>query len=363
MKILMLGNSAGGTYNFRVELLQELLKRKHEVFLSVPYDDYIKRIEELGCKVIPTEFDRRGMNPFAEQKLYMAYCNIIKKVKPDKVLTYTVKPNIYGGLAAKKFHVPQIANITGLGTALEKQGTTQRFLLCLYRRAFEQTQTVFFQNKANYVFFEQNGIKIRNSEIIPGSGVNLNRFQILEYPSGEVTRFLFISRIMKEKGIDYYLAAAETIHSLYPNTEFHICGFCEDDYQEKISKAEELGTIIYHGLIDNVDQFLKEIHCVIHPTYYPEGMSNVLLESCACGRPIITTDHPGCREIVDDSINGYMIPCQNQNELNLAIERFLELSCENKIAMGKAGREKVEKEFDRNIVVNKYISEIEKEVH
>lgn len=351
-----------GLYKFRRELLEELVKRNYEVYVSVPDGEYVQRITDIGCNVILTEFNRRGMNPVAEQKLYITYCDIIKKVKPDKVLTYTVKPNIYGGLAAKKYSVPQIANITGLGTALEQQGSTQRVLLRLYRRAFEQTQTVFFQNKADYNFFEQNRIKIRNTVIIPGSGVNLDRFQVLEYPSDETTRFLFISRIMKEKGIDYYLSAAETIHKKHPNTEFHICGFCEDDYQEKIKIADELGNVVYHGLIDNVDQFLKNIHCVVHPTYYPEGMSNVLLEGCACGRPIITTDHPGCREIVDDGMNGFMIRQQNQDDLNQAIEKFLNLSYQQKKQMGIFGREKVEKEFDRKIVVNKYLEEIEKEV-
>lgn len=150
-----------GLYKFRRELLEELVNRNHEVYVSVPDGEYIQRIKDIGCKVILTEFNRRGMNPFAEQKLYITYCNIIKQIKPDKVLTYTVKPNIYGGLAAKKYHVPQIANITGLGTALEQQGSTQKVLLRLYRRAFEQTQTVFFQNKANYDFFEQKTIKIR----------------------------------------------------------------------------------------------------------------------------------------------------------------------------------------------------------
>ena len=362
MKILMLGNSAGGTYNFRKELLQELIKRNHEVFLSVPNDDYVERIEALGCKVIITEFNRRGMNPKQEQILYKKYCKIIKEVKPDKILTYTIKPNIYGGIAAKKFGIPQIANITGLGTALENPGRKQLFLIWLYRRAFNDSQIVFFQNRENQEFFIRHNISLNRCEILPGSGVNINQFAVTEYPSDDTVRFLFISRIMKEKGIDYFLECAETIKKKYPNTEFHICGYCENEYEGKLDAFVQKGLVKYHGSIDNVCGFLSSIHCVVHPTYYPEGMSNVLLESCACGRPIITTDRSGCREVVEDGVNGYMVRCQNQEDLNEAIEKFLQLSYEQKKTMGLKARAKVEKEFDRQIVVDKYMKEIEKEV-
>lgn len=362
MKILMLGNSAGGTYNFRKELLQELIKRNHEVFLSVPNDDYVERNEALGCKVIITEFNRRGMNPKQEQILYKKYCKIIKEVKPDKILTYTIKPNIYGGIAAKKFGIPQIANITGLGTALENPGRKQRFLSWLYRRALNDSQIVFFQNRENQEFFIRHNISLNRCEILPGSGVNINQFAVTEYPSDDTVRFLFISRIMKEKGIDYFLECAETIKKKYPNTEFHICGYCENEYEGKLDAFVQKGLVKYHGSIDNVCGFLSSIHCVVHPTYYPEGMSNVLLESCACGRPIITTDRSGCREVVEDGVNGYMVRCQNQEDLNEAIEKFLQLSYEQKKTMGLKARAKVEKEFDRQIVVDKYMEEIEKEV-
>ena len=362
MRILMLGNDAGGTYKFRFELLEELIKRGHEIFLSVPTDNYVERIEAIGCKVIVTEMDRRGMNPVAEQKLYRFYCKLIKQIRPDKVLSYTVKPNIYGGIVAKKYGIPQIANITGLGTALENEGKTQKVLIRLYRRAFENVQIVFFQNEENRAFFEKNGINLSRSDIIPGSGVNINRFRVFEYPDDTVVKFLFLSRIMKEKGIDYYLTTANKIRNKYPNTEFHICGYCEEDYQDRIQKAVSDGIALFHGVIDNVNDFLKEMHCIIHPTYYPEGLSNVLLESCACGRPIITTDRSGCREVVDDGVNGYMIRQQNQLDLDNAVEKFLALSYSEKKAMGLAGRAKVEREFDRQIVVDKYMEEIEKEV-
>ena len=352
-----------GLYKFRKELIEELVNRGYEVYASVPDGNYREKIEALGCKIIPTEFDRRGMNLTQEQRLYRKYCRIIKAVKPDKILTYTIKPNIYGGIAAKKYGVPQIVNITGLGTALENPGRRQRILIQLYRRALKNAQIVFFQNRENQEFFIRHNIRFNRCEILPGSGVNIYQFKVTEYPSDNTVRFLFISRIMKEKGIDYFLESAKIIKEKYPtNTEFHICGYCENEYEGKLEAFVQNGIVKYHGSIDNVSEFLSSINCVVHPTYYPEGMSNVLLESCACGRPIISTDRSGCQEIVEDGVNGYMIHCQSQEELNQAIEKFLKLSYVQKKTMGLAGRAKVEREFDRQIVVDKYLAEIEKEV-
>ena len=219
------------------------------------------------------------------------------------------------------------------------------------------------QNEENLAFFRFHHINNKAQEILPGSGVNLKEYQISEYPDDSTVKFLFLSRILKEKGIDYYLGSATAIKAKYTNVEFHICGFSEDEYTGKLDELNQNGTVIYHGMIHNVRDFLKDIHCVIHPTYYPEGISNVLLESCASGRPIITTDRSGCREVVDDGINGYMVRCQNQEDLNEAIEKFMKLSYEQKKTMGLKAREKVEKEFDRQIVVNRYIEEIKKEVN
>jgi galacturonosyltransferase len=163
---------------------------------------------------------------------------------------------------------------------------------------------------------------------------------------------------MKEKGVDQYLEAAEYIKSKYPNTVFHVCGFCEQAYEEKLKELTEKGIINYHGMVRNVAEVLKDIQCTIHPTYYPEGIANVLLESCACARPIITTDRAGCREVVDDGVNGFVVKQRDSQDLIEKIEKFLALSHDEKIAMGLAGRAKVEKEFDRQIVVEKYCEEI-----
>lgn len=229
----------------------------------------------------------------------------------------------------------------------------------LYKLALKKASCVFFQNKGNANFFNSKGIVKGKQSLLPGSGVNLNYYHVLDYPSDENINFLFISRVMKQKGIDQFLEAARFIKGKYPNTEFHILGFCEDRYENKLYEMQNEGIIRYHGMQTDVREFHKISHCTIHPTYYPEGMSNVLLESAACGRPIIATNKSGCREIVDDGINGYLIEQQNSQDLIVKIEKFISLSYEEKKNMGLAGRKKVENEFDRHIVIDQYIKEIQ----
>lgn len=357
-KILFLVNHDVVIYNFRLELVEKLIEEGYEVHISSPYGERIEDLKSLGAHFHETKIDRHGMNPIKEIKLLVKYRKLINEVKPDFVFGYTIKPNIYGAIAAAEKSVPFIANITGLGTAVENEGISQKITVMLYKIAFRKVNKVFFQNTENQQFFINHKIAIGKHDLLPGSGVNLNRFSLKDYPKSDVIKFAFISRIMKEKGINQYLEAAKSIKEKYPNTEFHVCGFCEDDYEQILKDYDEKGIIIYHGMIRDVSNFLEDIHCVVHPTYYPEGISNVLLEASATGRPIITTNRSGCREVVDDGITGYMISQKNTHELTEAIDKFMNLSYEQKKKMGLAARKKVEKEFDRNIVVNKYLEEI-----
>lgn len=363
MRILILGNSAGGTYCFRIELIEELIRKNHEVVLSVPDDDYVEIIRSTGCKVIITDFSRRGMNPVAEQKLYITYCNIIKKVKPDKVLTYTVKPNIYGGLAAKKYHVPQIANITGLGTVIENGGRKSNMILRLYQRGLSDAQVVFFQNQTNYDFFcNQQQIVKGRTIVIPGSGVNLTQHKLEPYPvnNGELV-FLVIGRIMRDKGIDELLYAAERIKKEYPQVVLKLIGSYDEGYQNKVNEAVNKGFIEYLGQQDDVHSFIKNSHATISASYH-EGMSNVLQETAAAGRPVIATDVPGSIETFEPYISGIPFKSHDADDLVRALKEFIELPYEKKAEMGLSGRKHVEKVFDRQIVVDKYLEEIEKEV-
>lgn len=357
-KIVFFVNHDMYLYNFRKEIVKKFIELGHKVYVVSPNGEYIKYIMDMGAEFIPIEMNRHGINPFKELFLIRKIKKIFKKIKPDYILTFTIKPNIYGGIVARKLKIPYIANITGLGTAVENKGILQKITVLLYKYAFKDIKRVFFQNNENMQFFIDKKIAIGKHKLLPGSGVNLNEFTPLEYPSDDVIRFAFISRIMKEKGIDQYLEAAQVIKSKYQNVEFHVCGFCEENYQEKLKDFNEKGIIIYHGMVNDIKLILKNIHCVVHPTYYPEGISNVLLESCASCRPIITTDRSGCKEVVDDGKNGFMVPIKNSEKLIEAIEKFMLLNYQEKLNMGKNGRLKVEKYFNRDIVIENYLEMI-----
>lgn len=364
--VLFLVNHDVVIYNFRLEIVERLLHDGYEVHISSPYGERIDDLVALGAHWHDITIDRHGMNPKEELSILSEYRHLIKSIKPAVILGFTIKPNIYGAIAAREAHIPFVANITGLGTAVENGGWKQKIIIALYKFAFTDVQTVFFQNTENRQFFIDNKIALTKYKLLPGSGVNVDRFPLQAYPdagdglTGKPVRFAFISRIMKEKGIDQYLEVAKEIKKKYPLTEFHVCGFAEKEYEGHLKELNDNGTIIYHGMIRDVSGFLKDINCVIHPTYYPEGMSNVLLEACSSGRPIITTDRSGCREIVDDGVNGYMIPEKNTERLVKAIEKFLALSNDGRRQMGLNGRRKVEEKFNRNVIVDAYMAEVEK---
>lgn len=361
MKILILANNGGGLFHFRRELLEALVK-EHKVYVSVPDGEYIQEIKALGCKVgINRVLNRRGKNPFQDLRLLSYYDQIIKGICPDIVFTYTIKPNVYGGLACRRQKVPYVANITGLGTAVENGGLLQWITLFLYKEGLKGAQKVFFQNEENRDFMLAKGIIGEvEYDLIPGSGVNLDRYQYSEYPDTGTTNFIFVARVMKEKGIDQFLEAAELIKKKYPYTRFHVCGDCEQDYEELLADYEKRNLIVYHGVVKDMTEIYRMAACTVHPTYYPEGMSNVLLESCASGRPIITTNRPGCREIVDDGENGFVVEERNSRDLAEKLEYFLQLGTDMRREMGKAARRKAERHFDRKLVVEKYLAEVNK---
>ena len=359
MKILILGNSCVGLYKFRKELLQKLVE-DNEVFISIPDGVFIPQLKEIGCKFIDTPIERRGTNPFKDLELLNRYNQMIKDINPDVVLTYTIKPNVYGGLACQKNNVPYICNVTGLGSAVENGGLMQLITTTLYRLGLRKAHKVFFQNQDNLDFMKNKNIVKDNYDLIPGSGVNLNQYKLFDYPKKDTIDFVYVGRMMEEKGFGLYIKAAEYIKNKHPETRFHICGAYEDDFKEKVEELIKNNILVFHGLVDDMTEIYKQVDCTIHPTYYPEGMSNVLLESLACGRPIITTDRPGCKEIVDDQINGFVVKQQDLDSLMEKIEKFISLSYEDRKQMGINGRKKVEELFDRNIVINKYIQEINK---
>lgn len=357
MRILFLANNDVGLYQFRKELVEELLK-EHKVMLALPYGERIDAFKEMGCSFIDTPVNRRGTNPMEDLKLMGFYKRILKETRPDMVFTYTIKPNVYGGAVCAGLGIPYVVNITGLGTAVENGGPLQKLTLTLYRYGLRKAQKVFFQNAENQDFMLRHHIIKGPYDLLPGSGVNLSRYQALDYPSEETIHFVFIARVMREKGIDQYLEAAKFIRGKYPHACFHVCGDCEQDYAQELDELQKAGVIIYHGREKDMMPIYRAISCTVHPTFYPEGLSNVLLESCACARPIITTNRAGCREVIDDGVNGFIVKERDGKDLIEKIERFLALTWEQRKNMGLAGRKKVEKGFDRNIVIEKYVREL-----
>lgn len=358
-KVLILANSSSGLYGFRNELVLELLK-EHEVHVSLPDDTNNEELVSEGCVIHHTDINRRGMNPIEDFGLIKAYQGLVKEIEPDVVLTYTIKPNVYGGWVCGRKKIPYIANITGLGSALENGGLIGKIALILYKIGLRKAKCVFLQNESNMAFFKEHKVTKAPLDLLPGSGVNLERFEVSPLPEDK-DEFLFISRVMREKGIDEYIEAAHRIHEKHPDVIFSVLGQCEEAYEDILREAEERGDINYVGRVKDVRPYLKNAQAVIHPSFYPEGMSNVCLEAAASGRTVITTDRPGCRETVNNSSDiesgksGFIVPIRDSEAVINAIESYLSLSHEEREKMGLNGRKFVEKSFDRNIIVKKYM--------
>lgn len=359
MNILILANSIVGLHSFRKEVVKSIVDAGYTVYIAFPdKDERAEYFNSIGCKYIDIPFERRGTNPIKDLKLMLNYREFIKRIKPIAVLTYTIKPNVYGGMASAFCGVPQIANVTGLGDSLENPGLLQKLTMALYRIGLRKANTVFFQNKSNLDFCLRHKIvRDENTKLLPGSGVNLSHHTYQEYPACETLRFLFVARLLRDKGVEEYFEMAKVIRRLYPNTEFQILGACEGNYQKELDELCEKGIIKYLGKTSDVRPYIANVHCTILPSYH-EGLSNVNLESAANGRPVITTNVPGCRETVDDNKTGFLCKSRSSQSLIEAVEKFIKLTNEEKIQMGIMGRKKVEREFNRQIVIDAYLDAI-----
>ena len=352
-KVLILCNSSGGLYDFRNELVLELLK-EYKVYVSVPDEVAVDKLKGEGCEVIHTDINRRGMNPVQDLGLFKAYWKILKEIKPDVVLTYTIKPNIYGGFCCRLLRIPYIVNITGLGTTFERGGMLKKMVVTMYRTALKKAVCVFFQNDRNKQIFEENGIYGQKAKRVNGSGVNIEKYAFEDYPGREIPKFLFVGRLMKEKGIEEYLYCAKKYAK---RAEFDIIGYCEEAYEDEVNQLQQQGMLRFHGFQSNVKSFYKEADAIVIASYH-EGMSNVLLEAAATGRPVLATNIPGCKEAVEDNMTGLLFAPRSSEALESTIEFFLSLPVEQRRDMGQAARRKMEQEFDRMNVVKSYIEEI-----
>lgn len=360
-RILILSNSSEGIYNFRRELVQEMT-RTDKLFVSVPDTVAAEDLRLEGCEILPIKMNRRGINPLQDLKLMASYAGLIRRLKPDVILTYTIKPNLYGGLMAGFLGVPFIPTITGLGTAFQKQGAVQTIVKALYRRAFSKARVVFFQNARNRDLFQEMGLIHNRSRVVSGSGVNPERFREEAFSPKERPLFLFVGRLMKEKGIEEFL---ETAVAYAARADFAIVGDYEEDWKKQVEEGirlaceagERENVLCYHGPQRDVRPYYRQADAVIVASYH-EGMSNVILEAAATGRPVLATNIPGCREAVEDNRTGLLFSPQSSQSLKDAVEAFLALPKESREAMGHAGRMKMEREFDRNRIVNDYLEEI-----
>ena len=350
-RIVILANQSGGLYDFRKDLMIAL-QEKAEVYAVVPHNDRWDELQALADRVIELPIDRRGMNPARDAKLLGQYRAILKRLRPDLVLTYTIKPNIYGGLVCRALHIPYAVNITGLGSAIENGGWLKRFVLTLYKPVLAGAKVVFFENAGNRDTLAATGVVPRGRDVVlHGAGVNLEDYPCQPYPQEGTVRFLFVGRVMHEKGVDELFAAAKRMKQTYGDSvEFHIVGSFEEGYKPLMDELEQTGVVKYHGYQSDMKRFYAMADCVVLPSYH-EGMSNVLLEAAASGRPLITSDIPGCREAVEPGVSGYLCPARDADALYAAMRRFLELPPAQRTAMGAASHDWIARNFNKKAVV------------
>lgn len=353
-KILIITNHSYMFYRFRLELVQELMKN-HEVVLSMPFVGHEDDFRDMGIRCINTDLDRRSINPKKDLKLFRTYQKLIKREKPDLVITYSIKPNIYGGVACSLAGVPYCANVQGLGSAFERKGLAQLVTL-LYRIAFRKVRTVFFENRVDAVEFQKMiGLPAEKQTILNGAGIDMDKYPYMDYPANETNRFLYIGRIMKEKGIDELFDAAQRLQADGENFIIDMVGFFEDEYKDRVEEMEHKGIVRFHGFKEDPRPYYALTDCVVLPSYH-EGMSNVLLEAATTGRPVITSRIHGCMEAVDEGKSGYLCEPRDADSLYDAMKKFIDLSREEREAMGLSGRDLIKEKFQKSKVVNDTIA-------
>lgn len=357
MKILIISNHSYMLYRFRKELIQELMK-EHEVVLSMPFVGHEKDFQAMGLKCIDTDVDRRGINPKTDLKLFAVYRKLLKTERPDLVITYSIKPNIYAGIACSMFGIPFCANVQGLGTAFQRKGLAS-FVTVLYHIAMKKAKTVFFENEGNAKEFLNRKIIPREKIVVlSGAGINLEEYPYQPYPENEQIHFLYLGRIMKEKGIDELFAAIRRLREEQgKRVVLDLVGFFDDDYEAEVKCLVDEGIAVFHGFQENPLLYYVGADCVVLPSYH-EGMSNVLLEAAATGRPTITSNVYGCKEAVDDGKTGFLCQVKDADSLYHQMMNMVALSREEREKMGKEAYLKMKREFEKGMIVDRTIQAI-----
>lgn len=365
--IALLTNNDDDVYCFRKELIEALIADNYEVLISCPYGPKFELMREIPYIYDNPDIDRRGTNPVKDFRLLLHYRKLLKKYRPVVVLTYTAKPNVYASITAHSLGIPVINNLTGLGSVVNESGLKQAFIMWLFKLAYQKSACMMFQNATNMQVAVDKGMVKGDYKLIPGSGVNTDRYPLQPYPSGgngkdgDPVVFNYIGRVLHDKGVDDYIEAAKRIKAKYPQTEFNMLGFIEPTeihYEEDLRLLGGQGIVQYRGSQKDVKPWVARAHATIHPSTYGEGMSNVLLESASMGRFIITTNNPGCQETLEHERTGFIYQGGNVDALVETIERFLALPNETRQKMGEAGRERVRAQFSRDFVIKAYKEKI-----
>jgi glycosyltransferase involved in cell wall biosynthesis len=365
-RILLASNTAWSVYNFRRGLIAALMSRGMTVVVAAPHDDYSARLASLGCRCIDLPLDNKGTNPLRDIRTFLDFVNVLKEARPDLAMFFTIKPVIYGSLAARWLRIPVIDTITGLGSAFVSEGWLTRIVERLYRVALRWPRKVFFLNADDCARFVQRGlVQAAQSERLPGEGVDLARFSPAPYPNNGSPVLLMLGRLLREKGVCEFVEAARKVRKTLPAARFQLLGPLYAANPTAINRREmnawvAEGAVEYLGETADVVPYVAAADCVVLPSYYLEGVPRALLEAAAMGRPVIVADNIGCRETVEDGVTGFLCKARDAGDLAGKIERLLALSREERAAMGMKGRQKMEREFSETLVVGRLLAAIDR---
>lgn len=363
--VVIAANSAWNLVNFRIGLIRALQAEGHRVIALAPNDEHSARLAALGVEHHPVAMRSSGISPFGDLLLLARYVSVLRKIGAGVFLGFTIKPNIYGSLAARAVGMRVINNISGLGTAFIRAGLLTRIATALYKLALRGSSTVFFQNRDDLDLFVRGKIvRLDQARIIPGSGIDLERFKPREAGSrtGDGFGFLLIARLLRDKGVQEYVEAARTIKEIEPKVHCRILGFVDVDNRTAVPRATldrwvRQGWIEYLGSADDVRPYIAEADCIVLPSYR-EGMPRALLEASAMGKPVVGSDVPGVREAVEDGVTGFLCEVRSARSLADVMLKMIQLSRAERIKLGAAGRRKVEQEFGQDIVIQSYLAAI-----
>lgn len=364
--VAITSNTSWYLYNFRKNTIVSLLEQGYMVIAIAPRDCYSKKLEDLGARFIHIDIDQGGTNPVKDLKTLFCFKRIFSENNIDVVLNFTPKNNIYATFAASISGVYVINNVAGLGVVFINESITSKIARILYKFSQRYADKIFFQNKEDQALFLENHMACKEiTDRLPGSGVDLSRFELTPAVDDGIIRFLLIARMLYDKGIEHYVEAARILRKKYGlNVEFRLLGFLDVNNPSAVSKEEmqkwtDEGIVSYLGVSDRVENEIAQVDCMVLPSFYREGVPKSLLEAGAMGKPIVTTDNIGCRETVNHAVNGYLCEPRSTESLVTMLDKVIQLSHEERLAMGAASRLKIEREFDEQIVIEKYLRAVE----